>query len=1215
MNAATDWRHAPLQGRLLIEASAGTGKTWTMAALYLRLLLEGQGDGPPMTPDRLVVATYTDAAAQELGERLRSRVVQALQLAQGAAEALDARDPVQAWLGERWRDAATRDADRARLLKALAGLDRAPIGTLHGLCHRLLIEHPLDGGLGFAPPTPGDGRRVHEALARDLLRRIGAGDAPTDALTLPSSARRFEDLVQTIAFMLQPGVRVSAPPTLAECRAALEGDVEATLRALMVSKGHYTHAQNGILNTVKAAIAFLDKGVAPKTLAKLVTPEVIDKPRVLPAARAKVLEPSFQAGIRRFEALRESFESPERRFWAFWAPELRRMQVARGLELGVLGFDPLIERVRDAMVAPGSPLPDAAFARWPLVLVDEFQDTDSTQYALLDRWFRTAEGTPRGLLAMVGDPKQAIYGFRGGDVQAYLRARQQAQATLALGVNQRSSRAYVAACNALFSGPRSALSMRASPGIHYTEVEAAGRAEATRLHERGVPVEKPLVIHEHPLPDRNAIARPKALEACADLIVDLLEPGRFTLGATGRALAPGDLAVLLGTNSEIDDLRRSLQRRGVPCAGQSRQQVFDAVSARDLLLVLHAVQHPGEAAALRAALLTPLFRVPLADLPALEADGRLDTWRECFIAWRQRWQREGVLAVVLALLKAAQPNVGEDRERIATDLRHLGELLAAREAEGHGPDALLDWLRAQHHGENDDDGARPGERSLRLESDARRVRLMTLHASKGLEFPVVLLPTLWGREARPRGRALKPADADGRREVVFEAGAIEALLGEDQDERFRLLYVALTRAVHACHVFALPHDRPARASQTTGKPPPGPKRDPERSALDALLSLWPDDERDTAPGIARVRHWPMAPQTPFDPAAHAEATDGVAACTSPFADPGPFTLPTRWSFSRLAGGHERRSVEAKAADDEHPQTADADAAVRPRHGAECAIVVAREGHGIETAGTDRLDDDLRARVDAALSELAEVGGVPFGNALHELLEAHATGQRFLDDVTAVQTALGEHAVRIDGHTPLPVIAQRVAGMLDRVLGMPLRPEGVSVPVHLGALAPGARRNELDFHFVLREASLSALRTACAAHGEPDLVPPGNSERLSGWMEGSIDLVFEHEGRAHVLDWKSNALGDADATRPEALEATMNAHHYRFQALLYTVALHRLLRQRLGARYRMGDHLGAPVYVFLRAAGLAPALGLGLWSRRFPEGLIDAVDGALAGGVA
>lgn len=1194
----TDWRAVPLQGRLLIEASAGTGKTWTMAALYLRLLLDDEAGATPWMPERIVVATFTTAAAQELGERLRARLTQALQAVQaGEGATHDPDDPIAVWLAARWQERATRAKDRQRLLAALAQFDRAPLGTLHGLCQRLLLEHPLDGGLRLSPLALGDGRRLHEALARDLLRRIGTG---TEAAALPAALADFETLVAAIGFVLQPGATVSPPPEEAALRKSVGPETCALLRTL-ADPAHYTQTRAKAFKTANNLLAFIEGDTtAPSEIDALCGARGINSWVREPAAIV-LRDPGFQQAMTTFAEGLARRHSPQRAFWAHWAPELRRLRAARSAELGELSFDTLLEQASSLMTAPGSALPEAVFARWPVALVDEFQDTDGLQYALLDRWFRDAEGRPRGLLAIVGDPKQAIYGFRGGDVNTYLRARKQATSTLRLEVNQRSSTAYVKACNALFEGPRAPLSSDAAGEIRYAPVTAAGRADAQRLHERGVAVERPLVIHRHAAPDWNAIARPRALTACADLVLELLEPGRYRLGANGRALAPGDLAVLLRTNDEVDDLRRALQQRGVPCVGQSRQQVFDGVSARDLLLVLHAVQHPGDSGTLRAALLTPLFRLSLAERPGLDAEDRLELWRERFLGWRLRWQHEGVLAAVLAVLDAARPALAtnRERERIVTDLRHLGELLQARESEGHAPAALLDWLRAQRRGE-DDAGESADARSLRLESDARRVRLMTLHASKGLEFPVVLLPTLWGHEALgKRSLALAPAEADGQREALFESEALKGLRKDDQDERFRLLYVALTRAVQACHLFVLPEERPARKPSPTATSPSKPKDDPERSALDALLARWPQEQRAAAPGIDWRGHWPQPSGKTFDPSVPAEAVGDTTTARSAHPGPGRFVLPMRWSFTRLAGGHERRDVEATAADDESPRPDEAE----DRETTPNAALV-----------TDAaLDAGTRGRVDAALAELAGLRGKTFGNALHQLLEGMGGGRPFVERGAEVEAALTRHAVRGAGPTPLPVLAQRVAAMLDRVLAAELAVPDHRTPLQLGRLPASKRQIEMRFHFVLGSSSLTALREACAAHGEPALVPPGPVERLSGGMEGSIDLVFEHAGRVHVLDWKGNALANAESAQPQALIATMDVHHYRFQAFLYTVALHRQLRQRLGARYRIAEHLGAPIYVFLRAAGLAP--GLGVWSQRFPDALIEAADAILAGDAA
>lgn len=1185
MSAALDWTTAPLQGRLQIDASAGTGKTWTMAALYLRLLLDDADGRSRPLPEQIVVGTFTEAAAQELGARLRQRVEAALRWSQSPLAAPVAgtgtEDPVHAWMRQRWETApGRRDADRTHLLAALAQLDRAPIGTLHGLCHRILSAHPLESEQGFQPLALGDGRRVLEAMARDLLRRIGAGEPPEEARQLPKGCRSLEGLTTAIATLLQPGVVVTKPPTHQALRASVTPWLDTQLRTLAKLDGNYTRKNAAPYTQALGVVAFLDNGLILPPKLDALAGDGEPSSLVLEPARAILLDPAFRTAMRGVAAAIEQANSAERAFWAWWWPELRAMQKACSLEIGEMGFDGLIEQVSRAMRTPGSPLPDAVFAHWPIALVDEFQDTDGAQYALLDRLYRDRDGAKRGLLAMVGDPKQAIYGFRGGDIAAYLAACRDADAVLTLDTNQRSSTAYVTACNTVFDGDRARLGTGGTP-IAYVPVRAAGRADAQPLREDGQPVEAPLVFHRLDVAQPNSAMRPQAIEACAALVVDLLASGRYRLG--DRPLQPGDLAVLLVSNAEVSALRHALQRLGVPCAGQGRQTVFDSEWARDLLIALHAVRHPGDAGALRAALITPLFGLPPTQLPTLEARGALDDWRERFVVLRQRWARAGVLAVVQALIDLALPVLARreegDGERALTDLRHLGELLQQEAEAGHSPEALLDWMRAQREDAEDTVG---GERSLRLESDAKRVRLMTLHASKGLEFPVVLLPTLWAHEYRaPKGPTLAAQDDQGRRAAVFEASAQKNAKDALQDERFRLLYVALTRAEHACHVFTLPPERPAQR-QGHRKSAPAAKTDPDRSALDALLSRWPDADRD-GPGVAWRRGWPTPPAAPY------VALDDSAPAVHPVPPvPTGFRLPGRYSFSALSGHGERRHLEARAADDERSALPDGE----PTPDA--------------TAATSPIVD---AEAPAAWQALATVRGTGFGQAVHDLFETREAGQRFATDPTRVHRALEQHAVRTSDGSPLASAVPHVAAMLDRCLDVPL-PTGGTAPCTLGALSPTQQAIELTFQFHVDDAAVADLRRLAAEHGEPALIPEGPVDRLRGAMVGAIDLVFEHEGRFHVLDYKTNALPTLADYAPEALVAAMDAHHYRFQAFLYTVAVHRHLRQRLRDRYTYASHVGPAIYLFVRAAGLAP--GLGLWSQRFPESLVMATDRLFAG---
>lgn len=1228
MSPTSDWRQLPLQGRVLVEASAGTGKTWTLAALYLRLLLEGEHAGQRLLPERIAVATFTDAAAQELGERLRARMTQALEWSRHGAT--DATDPVGAWLLERWAAPGQRERDGLHLLTALARLDRAPIGTLHGLCYRLLREQPMESGLGFATPRLTAGEELREALARDLLRHLGAGLTPPgsgpEAARLPDALDRFGTLTGRVGSLLQPGARVSPPPDEATLRAQVDDALRASLRVLADS----TNYRNGIsakgFKRATALLAFLEgEGPIPDSIEDLSDGSLLND-SVRPPARAVLEDPAFRAAMAAIAPGFARAHSPERRFWAAWAPELRRWREQRARQANELSFDALIELAKARVLAPGSPLPGALAARWPVALVDEFQDTDGSQYALLDRWFRDEAGAPRGLLVMVGDPKQAIYSFRGGDIGTYLRAARSAQHRLTLDTNRRSSAAYVAACNAFFEGPRAVLSADPGHDIRYRPVQAGGGAEADRLHEWGRPVASPLQVHALPEALTNAAARPRALAACAALVARLLTPGRFTLGAGGRPLAPGDLAVLLRTNGEIDDLRRLLQRHGIPCAAQSRLQVFESEAARDLLLVLHAVLHPQDVGALRAALLSESLGLDPRQLPALEAAGGLECWRERLLDWRERWRREGVLAVVFALLAQARRRGGggSDDERLATDLRHLGELLAAREAEGHSPGALLDWLRSHRlgDGEEADEGedAGRGERRLRLESDQHRVRLMTLHASKGLEFPVVLLPTLWGAEARSseKGIPLDTADAAGEREALFEKAARARLAGAQQEERFRLLYVALTRAKQACHVFLLPNTRPAQRNS------PKPRTDPARSPLDSLLDRGLEAACRASAGIAWHEGWPEAGETPntatapdvtpasaADPAAATApaptATSPESAATTPARrleaeappPPGPVRLPGRWSFTGLVRRAGEPLLEAAAADDEALPVADDEAPETPETSAAGEALDTTPASGPAPPGT---------APEAALRALDALRGPGFGNALHALLETARPGECFAPQPERVLAALKQQGVHSEGGRRLAELAPSVAAMLDRVRQTALWLPGHTEPLVLARLPAERQRHEMAFHLRLGEASLQALRAACERHGLPGLVPEGMPARIDGSLDGAIDLVFEHAGRVHVLDWKGNQLPQGG--HPEALSRLMDHHHYRFQALLYTVALHRLLRQRRGRAYRIAEHLGAPVYLFLRAVGLGP--GWGVWSERFPDALIETADALLAG---
>lgn len=1156
------WTKLPLDapGRSLVQASAGTGKTWTIAVLYLRLLLE---PAQAFAVDQLVVTTFTDAAAQELRERLRHALRDALVLADGARAghpATVAKDDRDAWLLGRWSDDGRLAEDRRRLRLALADFDRAPVGTLHGLCQRILVEHPFESGSRFEVGEPTSGQALSEELARDAWRVLhqGGADVPEgfnpDELKLSTFSKQLRQL-------MAPGVRIEVVE-MNEVRVSLPPGFTDGLRELGGDKSAYQKRKTALANALLELAQFLDGESASLRESALPHLRALDfEGQLLPERVAEFdAHASVQALRRHMPALEAALDAPTARFWQQQVDQARRWRDERLAARGQVTFDEMIRRAHAAIIANPA-LADALFDAWPVALVDEFQDTDAQQYGILDRLYRNAAGEQRGRLVMIGDPKQAIYGFRGGDIHAYRRARGDAQHLLELDTNHRSSRTYVQAVNQWYAAGGENLGRSGSDDVRYLAVAASDRRDSTPYTVDGKPVERPLQVHyRDPAPDGQPRRRRDALVACANRIAAMLASGEHRIGA--RALAPGDIAVLLPTNRDIASLRVVLQARGVPCVGGTRDSVFAGDMAFELHLVLVAVLEAGNEPALRAALLTRLWGADLAMLAALDAQS--PQWPDIsarLAGLRERWRREGVLGVTGQLAQEAAPRLlaSPGGERELADLRHLGELLQQRAERGGGPRELLAWLDQQRRGEGDADSA--DERQPRLESDAKRVRLMTLHRSKGLEFNVVFLPLMWAQDGGVQHRPYLVPLPEGGRRAAFDEPAKEAAKWEDQDERFRTLYVALTRAIHACHVYALAPDRPAANSKTS-------KDDPERAALDAMVARVL--EKNAAQAMPQV-HW------------HADDWSGGFASLPPEAmetsprsalpEPAAAPLRQRLSFSTLVNGHRAAAVEEASADDETQAS------------------VAREADATDEAAHPEL------------LALASVRGPAFGNALHAAFEHRRHGRPLGAQHALLHRELDEYGVR-PGDVPFETLVPALARRMDDALAAGLLPG-----LNLGAVASEHQRAEMAFHFRLDAARLSRLREACAAEGHPDLVPPLAVEHLRGLMTGKIDLVFEHAGRFHVLDYKGNWLGETlgDYTGVR-LRAAMDHSHYRLQALVYTLALHRYLRQRLPG-YAPATHLGEYFYLFVRAAGLGP--GAGVFTERFPDALVAAVDEAFA----
>jgi len=1178
-----DWRAVPLHGRVLIEASAGTGKTWNIGVIYLRLLLE-RG----LRVEQILVTTFTDAAAQELRERLRRRLVEAERLLEAATRDATSADPLESWLAAQYPDADSARPALRRIQLARSDLDRAPVSTIHALCQRIQRDYPLQSGAAFADDQLFDEQQLMRECVEDFWRRrylAGAVDPREAELLLKDGP---EGLLRDLGGLANsPDARIEAGG-LAELERALatlhSDDNIAELQRLADDATLYKRtnaALRGRLRETAQALRDGDEAQLAKALSDVFEPEKLLAQTAAERAGELAAHPLIRAlqALRALLGLRDVLVRGEALVAA--AQTCREEMPRRARQRHLMTFSMLIDAVHQRLCGEQSDdaLADRLFDAFPVALIDEFQDTDQRQFAIFERIYRE-----RGTLVMIGDPKQAIYNFRGGDIAAYLRAGEQAGQRFSLGSNHRSGRALVEALNAWYGHTKGGFGQLP---IRYQPVAPAGKADEQPYSVDGRPVTQPLVVHPfrgealdkkgNPLKALGELEA-LALDDCANRIAELLNDPRQAIG--GRRVTPGDVAVLLSTNNQIVALRQRLVARGVPCVGSGRGNIFAGEVARELELVLFAVLHPDDDQAVRGALATTLLGATLAQFHAWqEQPAAFERELERFEAWRALVRSRGVLALVGELLAARATALLAlpEGERVLTDLRHLGELLAAEEGARQGLDGLYAWLQEMRREGGDGDAEAANERQLRIESDARRVQLLTIHASKGLEFPIVFLPLVWrirNQSGSYAPKLLRYHDDAGRRCVdlgsVHFAGHRARHFREELEERLRLLYVGLTRAVHAVHVYWV--DR--------GPLPDGDAQAWEWSAIDLLLEqarqklALPAGEASLEAMAAALGGMQLSAPfagtfTRYRPPAETAAPRATQA-------PLPQLRPFQWlhSFSGLT-----------------------------RHAV--AVLLDDSGGADETGAEEPAIEAEDAVEDGRLLALHPLRGPRFGDAVHQVFELAQPGPLWPEQRQLLQRQLAAQAVAAPHLAPEEAL-ERVGRMIDRA-----RQADLGDGLRLCDLAPDQRIAEFEFQFPVRQVPLAQLRRLCAAHGHADAVPAGlDATTLNGMLTGFADLIFARDGRYHVLDYKTNWLGARlHDYQGDSLAAAMAAHHYPLQALLYTVALHRYLRQRMDG-YTAERRLGESWYLFVRALGLAP--GLGVWRRRWPAALIEALDDAFAG---
>lgn len=1184
-----------LEGMHLVEAGAGTGKTFNITLILLRLLVERE-----LELRRVLVVTFTEAATEELRARIRERLVEARDL----ADALAAGKPATALpagplseLFQRWLRDHDPETLQRRLALAVLSVDELAVHTIHGFCQRALRDHAFGCGGLFDRGEIVSDRELLKTLCKDYWREhlleLGPDESAWLARCLVGSGKRLsgpEHLAAAIEPLVTrlPAQRLGAPEPGELARletrlrelhaqtAAAFAEPEALLDAFsgpeQLNQRSYPWAEHA--PRLHGIGAWLQSGELWRE-----PPEKADK--YTAAALAKGTRKGAQAPLHpAFHLLGELLVLRER------VAPLKRAQLlvdaasfvqeqmrAHKLRLHAYSYDDMIAVLAEAVEHPeyGRRLRSALHASHPYALVDEFQDTDPLQYRIFRRIYA---GRTDGGLMMIGDPKQAIYSFRGGDVFAYMGAVGEAEQRHTLIHNWRSSPCYIHALNSVFrhAEPRPFLYDR----IPYRPARTPPAVRKPQLLVGGRPIAPLTFWHVGSAEGKGKIAKtgavPRILRACAGEIAALLRRARAgdaVYSDSGKALAPGDIAVLVRTNRQARDVQLALREWGVPSVCLRKDTVFATPAAMELLTLLAAVHAPERETLVRNALAGGLFGHGAAELAALFGDDRRwDETLQRFRAYRDTWERHGVLAMLQAILTTAAPRLLglPDGARQMTDYLHLGELLQQASAQNFGQGGLLRWLTQQIRnsagGETDSE-----ELQLRLETDEDLVQVLTMHKSKGLEYPVVFAPFLWEAPEPTQlpGRIIKCHDDHDDLLLDLGSAAREANAQREAQEQLgehlRLAYVTLTRAVHACFVpwghlngagrsalAWLLHQRQGCTLETYSEAGFSGFKAMDESAVRAGLEA-------LAQGHILVADLPE-PEA-FEPLPTAASTTEELA---------PRTLRTAvrdpwwtYSYSQLAG-HSRASLTALAQEE-----------------AETEVLV-------HTPGVPR--------------------GAAFGSCVHRILE--------LMDLRAASSEASAELIRRECRAAgFDAAADYVHDLVRSCVGTPLALVGTA-PFALCELAPGEHLPELEFHFPLAGTDTDALATCLDRHGYPQ---PGaalavRGRQWLGMMTGKIDLVLRRDARYFLVDYKTHDLGTAPGAYAEAsLRRVASAEQLDLQYLIYTVALHRYLSGRV-AGYDYDRHFGGALYLFLR--GLCAESRDGQLFVRPPRRLIEELDALLDG---
>lgn len=1212
----------PLLGTSLLEASAGTGKTYTITTLYLRLLLERS-----LTVREILVVTYTRAATAELRERIRKRLQLAYDLLNGAASSDDA--TVNEFVASREAGGSVRD-DSQRLLQSIRDFDQAAIFSIHSFCQRVLQDNSFESGSAFDAAFLSEQSTLVSEICNDYwATQLYEADSDTVRYLLHSLKPVTPEMVLKIAkkAIASPGAEILPQGESGDGAIARWKRIQTEARSLWLSDKDTILALMSDRTNLKGNM-YPEAGVHGKWadgMARTLEPSSVgvaaDFDKMFKFGNAGLLKGKTKKGTVPthdfFSLCDELMEADsaladmKASFYRDLADFARSEMHVRKGSLGVQSFDDLLTSVAAALKeGKESPLARIVRKRFPAALIDEFQDTDPVQYGIFSSIYHESKGVS---LFLIGDPKQAIYGFRGADIFAYLDARKDAgDRRYTLGTNWRSDPPLVNAVNTLFGVASNPFVYEA---IEFKKVDA--RQGATKQLGGTLSNSPALELVYMPRTDDGkrilkGSAWEKVPRATAGAIAKLLTGGGEIDGAP---IAPSDVAVLVRKNAQAQQIQLALRKFGVPSVVEGDASVFETEEALHVERFLAAVLDPSDSRLVLPAVTTMIYGFSGSALEDLQgADGEFDAVVGDFRKWQSTWVERGFIQAYREILAdmrtAARLLQGIGGQRSITNLYHLGELLQSQVAASKlGPKALFRWMKRMRRDRNSRADSIGESGQIRLESDADAVKIVTIHKSKGLEYPIVYCPYLWDGAllSRHDTGAFTFHSEDSDNSLFLDLGSEDVkeheLMAsrETLAENMRLLYVALTRAKHLCSVtwgafsgaessplgFLLHQETEFESSSSGLKEVYSSIRDKEESEILADLHALVD----VAGGSIAVSEY-MEDDGPI----YVSTVDEGATLEAVQAKRNRYSQLRFSSFTALLH-QSRRSNDDRDADFLYGQ--------------------------LELGEVEQAEEESALHTSTVIPLAEFPKGARVGIMVHEIFEGldYLSGSVNSESdegllVETCEASLLRFGLSVDW-------APELAAAIQQVLNTPLRSPATGVVMSLSAIARESRIDEMEFVFPTKAKASPVTGVAIAQvlkrYGDGqwssnylDRLAALAFQPLSGYMRGFVDLIFCFENRYYLVDYKTNHLGDIfEDYQSERLTPVMDKGHYHLQYLIYTVALHRYLGLRL-PDYSYDNHFGGVYYLFVRGMSDSSASDTGVFASLPPRELVEKLSELFGG---